>query len=234
MTTPPPLVLPALKRLRRILMSVLGILYIALVVIVFNIFGGSIDLDAVLAIIGMVTVMWILQWVTLLGDPGPRKPSPILAVLLLAFAFGSLDALLVFGWNGFSMTVLTEMSHREIGDYIVFFLLIGFVFGAVMVLFTGLRMGRYEFMRLQLLLHFFACLSMVHFLFWNPSDYRNGPSFSSTEFEVIGAVALVGAGLVLWWGIAPLAYLIAYRNYRSLPEPLDAAGGRSSDALGNQ
>jgi hypothetical protein len=166
---------PNLRRLRLVLMTILGVVYLIVVVIGFQAIGGSIDLDAVLALTGIVAVMWLLQWVVLLGDRGPGKPTPILAVLLLAFAFGSLDALLVFGWNGFSMTVLTDMGHREIGDYLVFFLFLGFCFGAVMVLFTGLRMKRYDFLRLQLVVHFFACLVMANFLFWNPSASRHLP-----------------------------------------------------------
>jgi hypothetical protein len=208
--------LPDIRKLRTVLHSVLGGLYVMLVLSMLFFSGYRDSLEGTILMAVVLSGMWIFQWVVFTGEARPDVRSSVELVALLALAFGSMDAVLVCGWNMLAMKAFGWIGQQNEEDWMGFFLLVGFIFGVLLVAYTGWRLPRYEFLALMLVLHVVggACQGAMLLV---PVEYKAmvmDGYIHTTGFQILSAVSIIATGVALCWGIAPITYLIAYRGYR--------------------
>jgi hypothetical protein len=208
--------LPDIRPIRLILLSILGIFYFALIMLVGTFADGGMILEALIFLSGILAGMWVLQWAVLAGEAMPQKRSPLGLIVVLALAFGAVDALLVGGWNTLTMTAFGWINVLDNGDWLTFFMFIGFLFGVLVVGLMGWWLPKYDFLRLVLWMHLLGCVCQTLVLPFIPSygELSVEDPLNIEMMEILGRLAIAAGATVLWWGITPLAYLIAYRGYR--------------------
>lgn len=210
--------LPDLKPIRLAVMGTLAGIYFLVFAGVWFFYDGYDPTDALLIIGGIMAGMWILQWIVLAGQANPDQRSGAALITLLAIAFGALDAILVCGWNLMCSKANPWLDLDSNDDWIPIFMLGGFVFGVLLVSLAGRRMPRYDFTRLMLFMHLIGTGLQGFMIFlprWKEGPFRSQYDYADETFlTVMGGMGIVFFVVVLWWGIAPIAYLIAYRNYR--------------------
>lgn len=227
--------LPDIRKLRAVLLSVLGVVYMLFLMMCLGILSGAGDIiEAMLSLGAILAGMWILQWSVFAGEAKPDVRSSIGMVTLLALAFGCMDAVLLAGWNMLALSAFGWIGVQNQGEWMGFLMLVGFIFGVALVAYAGWRLPRYDFLALMLVLHVIggACQGAMLIL---PIKYREtviDGYIHTTTSEIISGVSILATILVLWWGIAPITYLIAYRGYRrrlaawEAAEPSSQGGGQ--------
>jgi hypothetical protein len=219
--------LPELKPIRLAVMSAMAGIYFLVVVGFWFFYDGYDVTEALMYIGGCLSGMWILQWIVLAGQARPDQRSGIGLIILLTIAFAALDVILVCGWNIFAGKTLHWIDLDNDPDWVSIFMLIGFVFGGLLVSVTGWRLPRYDFVRLVFLIHLIGTALqglMILLPLWKSGPfYRVSEAREDTMVTVMGGMGIVFSIVLLWWGIAPITYLIAYRDYRRRMSLMDTS-----------
>jgi hypothetical protein len=226
--------LPDIRKLRTVLMSVLGAVYLLLILSMPAWSARSFELELVFVLAVFLSAMWILQWVVFSGEAMPEVRSSIGLVAFLALVLGCIDAALVTSWNMLALTSFGWIRAQDQDEWTGFFMLAGFMFGVALVAYAGWRLSRYDFLALMLLLHVIggACQGAMLILPIRHRETFIDGYIHTTTSEILSGVSILATILVLWWGIAPITYLIAYRGYRrrlaawEAAEPSSQGGGQ--------
>jgi hypothetical protein len=154
---------------------------------------------------------------TLSGEGDPHLPLPKMSVGGLSFCLAFLDMGLAFAWTSTLDTVakVTDWFPIFWVDYVAVVNLLGFVFGFLINLTSGLWLGRFEYLRLLLWGHLFGfvLLTVPATVIWLGGWELDSASIER-QIEFLEVLGYVGGTLLLVWGYVPAAYLIAYRGYR--------------------
>lgn len=206
--------LPDIRRIREVTLVLLAFLY-AVAVLCMGFLSHEEKFFRMFLLSGGFSLVWIAQWAVLAGEPQPQLRSHWGLIVLLAIGLGLLDALLIGGWNGLVMATLSMLNSNNSGSWVSFFGFWGFLFGFLMVLLLGFRLPKYEFLRTVLFMHLLGCACQSLFVFLNgfyDGGYVHG--HHPEMMPILGELATFAGVVVLIWGIAPIVYLITYRDYR--------------------
>lgn len=225
--------LPDIRRIRQVTLVLLGVLY-AVAAALYTGFQTlePLTFEVLSNVSGVFALLWVAQWAVLAGAPRPQQRSHWGLIILLAIGLGLLDALLVGGWNGLVMAVFSLLNSNNSGPWVSFFGVLGFVFGFLMVLLLGFRLSKYDFLRLVLLIHLLGCACQSLFVFLDKFyGVGYGRSHHPEMMPILSKLAIFAGVVVLIWGIAPIVYLITYRDYR---KRLALTANEDSDPLVRQ
>lgn len=165
-----------------------------------------------------VVILFGLQGLSLAGDGAPNLPLPAYAVHLLAMVFGILDAALAWAWVEILAIILDFMglSVGWLDAYGGWFIFGGLVTGWMAFLYIGLVFPRFEFLRMVLWMHMFAFgLLLASHLYGTFGEWQLADEDTRFTMERIHTLGVIGFISLALWGVAPAAYLWAYRHYRA-------------------
>lgn len=198
------------QRWLRICLSLLALLWLAVALV-------SDGMVVFWAIYGtfFAALIYAMHAAALSGDGTPFQPLSRMTVLGLSFGLAFFDAMLVYAW-----TVILDMVAMVTGlfpvfwvDYVPYVAIGGFVVGVVVNSLSGLYLPRFAYLRLLLWGHLFGCVLLVVPGLWGwlsgwglRDDLRSG-------VQELNAFGVISCTLLVIWGIAPAAYLYAYRGY---------------------
>lgn len=191
-----------------------------LVVFYFSVIVIYPDLLMLWAFFGAVygAILFGIQSLALAGDGAPNFPLNAYAVHILAMCCGIVDAIFAWAWYhviGIMLNSLgysTELMYGNSGWAI----LGGLLMGWMAFLFIGLKFPRYEFLRLIFWMHLLGAGLMLAVHLYNVyGEYQLSDGSARATMGLVGNWGIAATVTLSLWGVAPAAYLWAFRNYRT-------------------
>jgi hypothetical protein len=214
---------PALGPMRNTLLSATAVISVLLIGLPYALLSNKNASTAASLQIWMVFIilLWLLQWLCLSGEATPQLRFPTYVVWLMALPFGLLDAAFAYCWTvtWIQIVALLGINDPADGNLAAYTALVGLPLGIAWVVMTGLVMARFDWMRMLLWSHVAGGFGLVvlSYLFaelGRASDYPTETDLYWRDFVVMGDFGLGAIFFLLFWGIAPISYLVTYRGYR--------------------
>lgn len=208
--------LPDFPAFRTRWLKVCSWLLAAIWVLVAIFAGGALAFWAIFGSIFML-ILYMMQAATLAGDGAPHVGMPRMHVLGLALGLSFFDTVLIFTWSSTldMIAVATGWFPVFWVDYVPHVCVAGFAIGVIINTLVGLYLPRFEYLRLILWGHLFGFLLLIlpQLVLWLNDLYIADDTIRE-QIRFSEGFGYVGGILLLVWGIAPMAYLWAFRGYR--------------------